>query len=128
MSHHTDSMDPTASVASEALVATDRAARYGKQLASHLGRRASTQWDEDSRRGSVTFSEGRGSAELIAQDDGLCMRITPGPHAGPETVEELEGVLGRHLVKFGARDELTVSWTRTDGSAGSEQRNVADPA
>lgn len=131
MSHHTDHSDPgepAAAVASEALVHTDRAARYGKQLASHLGRRATTKWDEDSRRGTVVFSAGRGSAELLAQEGGLWMRITPGPDAGPETVEELEGVLGRHLVRFGARDELVVRWTRADGAPGSEQRKEEEPA
>lgn len=131
MSHHTDGSDsaePEASVASEALVATDRGARYGKQLASHLGRRAVTEWDETGRRGTVLFSAGRGSAELVAEDSGLRMRISPGPEAGPDTVAELEDVLGRHLVRFGARDELVVSWTRVDGTAGSEQRLEADPA
>lgn len=103
---------------SEALVATDRAARYGKQLASHLGRKASTEWDEESGRGSVLFSGGRGRAELSVEDGGLLMRV----YATPGADDNLEDVLGRHLVRFGARDELVVTWTRADGSRGTEQR------
>lgn len=103
---------------SEALVATDRAARYGKQLTSHLGRKASTEWDEESGQGSVLFSGDRGRAELTAQDRGLVMRV----YAAAGSDDNLEDVLGRHLVRFGARDELVVRWTRADGSPGTEQR------
>lgn len=136
MSDHTGPSAPSApselsgagdpAVASEALVPTERAARYGKQLASHLGRRATTEWDQDAGRGSVVFSGGRGSAELVVEDDGLRMRVIPGPDAGPDTVGELEDVLGRHLVRFGSRDELVVRWTRADGTPGSEQRMTAE--
>jgi hypothetical protein len=35
-------------------------------------------------------------------------------------------VVGRHLVRFGTRDELVVRWVRADGSPGSEQRRVDD--
>ncbi|MDO5502970.1 MAG: DUF2218 domain-containing protein [Actinomycetia bacterium] len=115
MTHHEN-------LTSEAAVATDRAARYGKQLASHLGRKATAQWDEESGRGSIVFGDDRGRAELLAEDEALVMRV----YAAPGAEESLEGVLGRHLVRFGSRDELTVSWTRADGSAGSEQRLTAD--
>ena len=103
-------------VTSEALVATDRAGRYGKQLASHLGKRATTTWDEEAGRGEIRFGHG-GVAGLAAEDAGLRLTLT----ARPASVERLEGVLGRHLVKFGARDELAVAWTRSDGSEGSRQ-------
>ena len=43
-----------------------------------------------------------------------------------ESRDRLEGVVGRHLVRFGAKDELVCSWVRTDGTQGSEQRNDAD--
>lgn len=111
MTHHENAT-------SETVVATDRAARYGKQLASHLGRKATAEWDEEAGRGSVVFGEDRGHAELVAQEDGLLMRV----YASPGAEENLEGVLGRHLVRFGSRDELVVAWTRADGSAGTEQR------
>jgi hypothetical protein len=95
----------------------DRPGRYGKQLAAHLGKRAQTEWDEAAGRGSIRFGHG-GRADLVAQDAGLRMRLT----ARPASVERLEGVLGSHLVRFGARDELVTSWTRSDGTPGSEQR------
>ncbi|MBK6885242.1 MAG: DUF2218 domain-containing protein [Tetrasphaera sp.] len=104
-------------VTSDAFVATDRPGRYGKQLAAHLGKRAQTEWDEAAGRGSIRFGHG-GRADLVAQDAGLRMRLT----ARPASVERLEGVLGGHLVRFGARDELVTSWTRSDGTPGSEQR------
>jgi hypothetical protein len=114
MTHH----ETNTPVTSESLVPTDRASRYGKQLASHLGRKATSKWDEEAGSGSVVFGD-RGRAELMAEESGLRMRVV----ASTETVEQLEGVLGRHLVRFGVRDELVVSWTRSDGTPGTEQRN-----
>jgi len=114
--------DHVPALASESLVPTERAARYGKQLASHLGRKAISEWDEEAGRGSIIFSEGRGRAELVAE--GACLRLQV--YATPESVANLEDVVGRHLVRFGARDELVVTWTRADGSAGTEQRKTED--
>ena len=110
--------DPSVPVATETLVATDRPARYGKQLAGHLGRTATSEWDDVSQRGSVVFAD-RGRAGLTAEDGGLRMHI----QTTAEHVEQLENVLGRHLVRFGSRDELVVTWARSDGSPGTEQRN-----
>lgn len=115
-------IEPATAPDSEVLVSTERAGRYGKQLASHLVRKATSDWDDAAGRGSVVFSEERGRAELIAERLGLRMKV----YATSEFVEALEEVLGRHLVHFGSRDELVVSWTRADGSAGSEQRRTQD--
>jgi hypothetical protein len=38
----------------------------------------------------------------------------------------MEDVVGRHLVRFGTRDELVVRWIRSDGTDGSVQRVPAD--
>ena len=38
-----------------------------------------------------------------------------------DDVATYEDVVGRHLVRFGERDELHVSWVRSDGTAGSTQ-------
>ena len=59
------------------------------------------------------------------------MRAVTGPGVvlvadDAESRDRLEGVVGRHLVRFGAKDELVCSWVRTDGTQGSEQRNDAD--
>jgi uncharacterized protein len=102
---------------SEALVRTDRPARYGKQLVAHLGRHNGGEWLDDAQRGWITFAAGR--AEVACASDGLVLRV----EAETEDLARLEDVVGRHLVRFGGRDELRVSWTRGTGEAGTEQGN-----
>lgn len=102
---------------STAVVGTDRPARYGKQLSAHLGRRARAHWDEQGRRGTIEFGEAGDHALLSCRDDALVMELT----AGPDAIARLEDVLGRHLVRFGTRDELHVQWRRADGSEGTSQ-------
>ncbi len=103
---------------SSAHVATDRPARYAKQLVSHMTRRASGEWDEDAGTGWLQFGAGR--ATLRAREGALDLRVDG------DDLAQLEDVVGRHLVRFGARDELVVTWQREDGSVGTEQRNDAD--
>jgi len=102
----------------EALVRTDRPARYGKQLVAHLGRHNGGEWADDDQRGWIAFAAGR--AELSCVPDGLFLRV----EAEPAQLARLEDVVGRHLVRFGNRDELHVSWTRDTGEPGTEQRAV----
>jgi hypothetical protein len=104
-------------VTSKAIVATDRARRYGKQLASHFSERARTSWDAQESTGSVIFSDGRGEADLVADKGALRITI----HATAATVENLENVVGRHLAKFGIRDGLVISWSRSESSRGTER-------
>lgn len=104
-------------VRSTARVSTDRPHRYAKQLASHLGRRVETSWDEDTGTGSVTFNENRGSAALVAQPGVLVLDL----RAEAGDLDALEDMLGRHLVRFGTKDELTVRWQREDGTPGTVQ-------
>lgn len=85
---------------------TDRAGRYGKQLASHMGRRHGSTWSEAEERGSIDL--GDGDAVLTARPDGLEIVLT-----GPD-LDQLEDVVGRHLIRFGERDELTIEWTRSE--------------
>ena len=103
--------------ASTARVPTDRPARYGKQLVSHLSRRSTGTWDDEAGSGWIDFGESR--AELTAGEDALDIRLD----ATPERLAAMEDVVGRHLVRFGTRDELVVRWTRSDGTSGTEQRN-----
>ena len=110
-------MTSTDSPASTAHVATDRAGRYGKQLVTHLSRRSAGAWDDESGAGWLDFGESR--AELTASSDALDIRLS----ATPDRVAAMEDVVGRHLVRFGARDELVVRWTRRDGTPGTTQRN-----
>ena len=88
-----------------ASVATDAPARYAKQLASHLGRRASVVEEEAGTRillpvGSCLLTPAEGSLELRADA------------ADEEGLAVVTDVVGRHLERFGQRNELTVTWTR----------------
>jgi hypothetical protein len=105
---------------SRASVPTDRAARYGKQLVAHLTRHATGAWDESAATGWVDFGESR--ADLVAAPEALQIALT----TSPERTAHIEDVVGRHLVRFGARDELTVQWLRTDGTPGTRQVNAVD--
>lgn len=98
-----------------AIVATDRPSRYGKQLVSHLNRRATGEWDEDTSAGHIDFEQGR--AVLTCRPSALVIELT----ADPDAVEVLQDVVARHLVRFGERDELSVTW---DGTAGGDQTSA----
>ncbi|MHA6760116.1 DUF2218 domain-containing protein [Streptacidiphilus sp. PAMC 29251] len=102
---------------SEARVSTERPHRYAKQLASHFGRKLETTWDEETGLGSLVFSTG--TAVLAAQPGVLLLTV----EGEPENIENLEGVVGRHLVRFGTKDELVAEWHRDSGEAGTVQRN-----
>ncbi len=105
---------------SRADVVTDRPGRYGKQLVAHLSRRTAGEWDEQLGTGWIDFSGAR--AELTTRGEALHLVIW----ASPDQLDRYEDVVGRHLVRFGARDELVVRWVRADGSAGTEQRRLDD--
>ncbi|MET8076472.1 DUF2218 domain-containing protein [Streptomyces sp. NPDC005303] len=106
---------------SEARVATERPHRYAKQLASHLGRRSQTTWDEDSGEGSLLFQNG-GKGSLTATEGALLLTL----ETESEHLDLLEGVVGSHLVRFGSKDELVVEWTRDGGEPGTTQRKETD--
>ncbi|WP_377271375.1 DUF2218 domain-containing protein [Peterkaempfera sp. SMS 1(5)a] len=108
---------------SQARVATDRPNRYAKQLASHLGRRIDAVWDEESGTGTLAFGAGRGT---LTAEPGALLLAVEGQAADLATLED---VVGRHLVRFGAKDELVVEWQRDTGEPGLVHRNQAeDPA
>lgn len=102
-----------------AQVTTVRPARYGKQLTNHLGRKLGGEWDDSTETGWVVLGEGR--LGLTAADDVLLLELD----APAADLPRLEDVVGRHLVRFGARDDLVCAWTRSDGTAGSRQ--VVEP-
>jgi hypothetical protein len=57
---------------------------------------------------------------LTAGSDALDIRLA----ARPDRVAAMEDVVGRHLVRFGTRDELVVQWSRADGTPDTSQRNT----
>ncbi len=89
---------------STAAVATDAAPRYAKQLASHLGRKAVV---EELAGGGYLLKIGSGEGVLEPRADRLLMRATAPDRESLHTVQD---VLGRHLERFGRRNELAVSW------------------
>jgi len=106
---------------SSARVSTDRPQRYAKQLASHLGRRIETSWSEEEGVGRLAFSDGA-TGTMTAAPDALLLEVE-----GPaEEIERLEDVVGRHLVRFGSKDELVVTWTREGGEPGLVHRRTED--
>ena len=105
---------------SVATVPTERAARYGKQLVSHMGHKITGSWDEEAGNGYLLFDrEGPvlGRFDVIASASDLRLEL----RTEPERADRLEFVVGIHLARFGARDSLAISWERTDGSEGTTQ-------
>ena len=103
-----------------ASVSTERAARYGKQLVTHMAHKVTGSWDEEAASGYLLFDRegpvlGRFDVIASASDLRLELRTTP------ERADRLEHVAGIHLARFGARDSLAISWERTNGSEGTTQ-------
>ena len=107
-------------LASTAIVPTQRAARYGKQLVSHMAHKITGFWDEEAGSGYLLFDrEGPvlGRFDVIASASDLRLEL----RTEPERADRLEFIVGIHLARFGARDSLAISWERTDGSEGTTQ-------
>ena len=105
---------------STAAIPTQRAARYGKQLVSHMAHKITGAWDEEAASGYLLFDrEGPvlGRFDVIASPSDLRLEL----RTTPERAAHLEHVAGIHLARFGARDGLTIAWRRSDGSAGTTQ-------
>jgi hypothetical protein len=101
---------------STAIVATDAARRYAKQLLAHLGRKTTVEEiDGEPDGGRLVFAYG--SATLRPAADHLLLDAFA---TDMESLARVEDVLGRHLERFGARNELVVTWRRagTDGTDG----------
>jgi hypothetical protein len=93
---------------STAVVPTDAAARYAKQLLAHLGRKAGvTPLDGEPDGGILQLSAGTGTVRPRA--DHLVLEASA---VDADSLADVEDVLARHLERFGARRELAVSWER----------------
>jgi hypothetical protein len=93
---------------SHADVATDAAARYAKQLASHLGRRAQVLPEAAGDRIVI----GDGSCLLVPGEAALVLRAQA---PSQESLVLVQDVVGSHLERFGQRNELVVSWVSDQG-------------
>ena len=91
---------------SVARIATDRADRYVKQLASHFGHKVPVV--QEGRQIEILFD--LGVAMCTASPRGIT--VTVQAHRESD-VAEVREIITRHLEAFGQRDELRVSWTPT---------------
>ena len=85
-----------------------------------MSRKVAGSWDEEQGRGTLTFNDPAKVATLAVDGDALQIHLS----APAEDLAGLEDVIGRHLVRFGARDELVCQWVREDGSLGTSQRHT----
>jgi uncharacterized protein len=85
-------------------VATEVPERYAKQLVSHLGRRLTFTTE-----GGTSTAGIAGGVGIVVVGDGVLTLIAEAPDA--ETLATVQDVLGRHLERFGQRNELRVAWS-----------------
>jgi len=97
-------------IVSTASVATERGARYGKQLVSHLGRKSVGVWDEASGSGTLDMGDSAAHVTLKSTTDALVITV----EAADTDVAAYQEIVGRHLERFGERDGLKVHWVRSE--------------
>lgn len=92
---------------STAVVVTDAPARYSKQLLAHLGRKNTVEpLDGEPDGGRLVFAYGTGT---VRPRDGALELGAEAPD--DEGLAHVQDVLARHLERFGARRELSVTWS-----------------
>jgi uncharacterized protein len=90
-----------------AVVTTDAAVRYAKQLLTHLGRKNSVKpLDGAPEGGRLVFTYGLGT---VRPEDGRL--VLEAEASDDESLARVQDVLARHLERFGARRELSVHWS-----------------
>ena len=97
-------MTSSGSVSTTAFVVTSRPERYIKQLVSHFGNKVKTELTDEGGRLEFDF----GICDLRAVPTGIELI---GTAEDATQLETLKDVVARHLVRFGANDQLSVSWT-----------------
>ena len=96
----------------DAHVQTTKGSRYLQALCGHFSRK--TEADYNAERGRVDF--GFGSCELRAEAEALLLQVEA-PDA--ESFARVKNVVGGHLERFAAKDELKVRWTDDKPSQGA---------
>ena len=97
-------------IVSTAGVATERGARYGKQLVSSRGRISVGVWDEASGSGALDMGNSAAHVTLKSTTDALVITV----EAADTDVAAYQDIVGRHLERFGERDGLKVHWVRSE--------------
>jgi hypothetical protein len=90
-----------------AIVPTESAKRYSKQLVAHLGHKAEIRIEPDGER--IVLSAG--SCLLVSRAEAIELRAEADT---PEGLERIKEVAGSHLERFGHRDGLVVRWSNTE--------------
>ncbi len=96
---------------SSASVATDRPDRYAKQLISHLGARA----EVERAAGATVLGLSMGVCEVRVVRGAIELQARA---ADVASLHRLEGIVQRHLERFGDSDDLEVNW-RATGAGGA---------
>ena len=84
-------------------VPTETPGRYAKQLLSHLGQRVA--W---TTVGATSTAEIAGGTGRVVVGDGVLTLMAEAPD--PETLSQVQFVLGSHVERFGQRNQLAVTW------------------
>jgi len=91
------------SAASKAIVPTGKASGYLQQLCKHFAHKLPVTFYER----AVNISFPIGECALTADDTALTMMLSS-PSAAE--LEQFEGVVVRHLVRFAFREDISVEW------------------
>jgi hypothetical protein len=84
---------------------TTRPERYARQLAAHWSGKAEVTVDA----GVTTIAFEGGNTAVLRPDGGRLQVVASAPEGGD--VERFGQVVADHLVRFGHRDGLTVTWS-----------------
>jgi hypothetical protein len=95
------------SYTSTATVATERPERYRKQLASHFGSKIEIREEP----GGTVMLWGQGGTTTLTVTEGALVMVASAEDE--DGLARVENVTGRHLIRFGEKDELTVDWRRS---------------
>jgi uncharacterized protein len=90
-------------ITARADVVTDTPARYAKQLVAHLGRKVDFTVD-----GPTSTAHIGGGTGTVVVGERLLTLIAEGPNES--VIARVQHILGSHLERFGARNELVVDW------------------
>jgi hypothetical protein len=93
---------------STAEIRTEKASGYLQQLCKHFEHKRPVTFDP--HRGHIAFQDG--ACDLSAEGDRLTMTVTS---TDLEGTARLEDVVERHLVRFAFREELSLTWNRSNG-------------
>jgi hypothetical protein len=103
---HTDQRGPPVMLTRHGTMATDRPARYAKQLAGHWARRG-TSGEED---GATVIRFETGQVVVLHPEDRLLRIEASVPDDVDADPDRFARVVSEHLQRFGQREELEVVW------------------